>query len=319
MDSQSDPSSLSVALCQLVDRDFTSPRQRRWGPPEFTPVKAFIGLYKERWDFWHDIYRPFGFPDDAGPCPTFHYHLRLMSASRTRPSLMSNLTRESGSIRSSNIQGRLFVCEKRIAVAVRTTCNLDLPVFSQVVLADSGPCYTEFNISPLDVERLWSDTDIRPSVRSTAISAFAVRLHGLLSVWSAEWDLTLCELDSNLRVEVGDTSNARAIVALRRLLPLTLSFSRSKISFPAKKGVSSCMTIQIWRCPSSISSYPRCYASPQFGFRKASTIYTPSCNTSSRSTSRPRQRREARTLHSYRMPPRRKMLLLEFLDKIGNP
>jgi hypothetical protein len=210
IDRKSNLSTLSVALCQLLDSEFANSdwQNSGWAYP-MEPLRTFLGLYKSYWDAWHVFYldpEVLKFPTHRGSRQTFHYHLRLMSASRGRPSSASMLNRDIGSIHSSNILGRLFVCEKRISVAVRTTFNMDLPVFSQVVLGDFGISFWaagfEGDLGALDSERLWSDANIRPSIRLTAISAFAFRLHGLLSLWFEGWLYTLAEFKSDLRVNV---------------------------------------------------------------------------------------------------------------------
>lgn len=91
-----------------------------------------------------------------------------------------------------------------MAVAVRTTVNLDLPVFSQVVLADPVGLFALVHAKeePLSLELLWTKANIQPSIRATAISVFAVRIHTLFGPWFTEWLVTLRHLESELDVQV---------------------------------------------------------------------------------------------------------------------
>jgi hypothetical protein len=119
-----------------------------------------------------------------------------------------NLKRASGSITSSRAKGHLFIHEGRISVAVRTTCTLDLPVFSLVVLADGVELSKSRGMDPLDDMEWWpkkhgaSETWPLPPTRSTAVSTFTFRISALLEVWSRQWFRMLWEFQVEIDVEV---------------------------------------------------------------------------------------------------------------------
>jgi hypothetical protein len=101
--------------------------------------------------------------------------------------------------------GRFGISERRISVAVRTTCDLDLPVFSLVALTDEE-LYGFNNIAEnrdLDSMHLWHLAGIRPVVRSTGISATALRIRSLCNLWADNWKRTLKHLELELEVKVG--------------------------------------------------------------------------------------------------------------------
>ncbi|KAK4150573.1 hypothetical protein C8A00DRAFT_17932 [Chaetomidium leptoderma] len=138
--------------------------------------------------------------------------MRVLRAGLGSTGQSPSLRREHGWIRTSRIQGwnRLCVDEARISVAVRTTCGLDLPIFTLITLFDISTGTRNWHASIPPSEYLgnlgcidqWKNRSIRPSTRSTAISAFAYRIHSLCSLWAEEWDFTLNAIESELEVEL---------------------------------------------------------------------------------------------------------------------
>lgn len=213
IDSQSNPLSLTIAMYQLLGD----------GLQKSTSTACFFNMFTQSWAVWHQRYLAstavyFTALSERMGHALFHhifqqYHVRLLCASRKRPSPVPNLTRESGSIRSSRTRGRLFVHERRITVGIRTTCNLDLPVFSLVVLADFGipdPSFSSSrDLETLDPDDCWHSRAVAgrwlgPSIRATGIFAFAFRLLHIFEAWARDWKQTLDEFEAELAVEVKD-------------------------------------------------------------------------------------------------------------------
>jgi len=137
----------------------------------------------------------------------FQYHLRLLDASHSPSYSVPGLHREYGSIRSSKEGARLFVRERRISAAVRTTSSLDLPVFTMVVLMDFGASVDASAFSSNYIERLdklqrRAEMDQGLALRSPGLVAFILRLYQLLEAWADQWHQTLDQFESELNIEV---------------------------------------------------------------------------------------------------------------------
>lgn len=144
---------------------------------------------------------------EAPNCHIFQHHLRLLDASHSPSHSLPGLHREYGSIRSSKEGARLFVRERRISAAVRTTSSLDLPVFTMVVLMDFGTSVDASAFSSDYIERLdklqrRAEMYKGPAFRSAGLVAFTLRLYRLLVVWAGEWHRTLGQFESELNIEV---------------------------------------------------------------------------------------------------------------------
>ena len=219
----SDPLSLSIAACQLFNAQNTTTSTHPWQwPLDFwnTPLPStggqaanFLSMFRDSWGGLEHHLARFNFvnpptsleahkPQDV----ILHYHMRLLSASSfsdETPTL--KLDRVTGSIRHPSANKTLFVRESRLSVAIRTTCDLDLPVFSLVALADTHRYQGSFNsysLGRLHNSERWMELGIRPSIRSTGVAAFAFRIHTMCSFWATEWADLLNELDSQLTVTV---------------------------------------------------------------------------------------------------------------------
>ncbi|KAK3899745.1 hypothetical protein C8A05DRAFT_36623 [Staphylotrichum tortipilum] len=224
--SKSDPLSLSIAVCQLLDSAFDPnhpsayPGDALLGSPVWLrAVELFVQLFAGHWPtrgliLHHHRLASCQFPHPPAPDRhIFQFHMRLLEASPFRHRTVPGLQRACGSIRTSRASNwRLFVREKRISAAVRTTFSLDLPVFSIVVLMDFG---TTRAASGLRMETLnrqirldelqgRSMVDSEPTLRLTGLTAFVLRLHALLQAWASEWNLTLDNFEAELHVQVAD-------------------------------------------------------------------------------------------------------------------
>jgi hypothetical protein len=137
----------------------------------------------------------------------FQHHMRLLAVSSFLEEMPGfELNRMTGSIRHPSANKSLFVRESRLSVGIRTTCNLDLPVFSLVALADTNSstlCYFDFpSLDRLGSSERWMEFGIRPSIRSAGVAAFAFRIHTMCSFWAEKWTVSLDELDNQLTVTV---------------------------------------------------------------------------------------------------------------------
>ncbi|KAK4235363.1 hypothetical protein C8A03DRAFT_17888 [Achaetomium macrosporum] len=208
LDRFSDPSILGLAVSQLLSKwpdpspSSTLPGEVRWARTfikRFTGQWVLGGLLQPRyWDQTPTESKFHGL--------VFQYHMRLLTAQTPRPNRLKGmrLSREGGSIKSLHHLGTFGVTEGRISVAVRTTCDLDLPVFSLVTLVDREKYDYQGvrSFADLDSIDLWHRAGIRPVVRSTGISAFAMRVRSLSSLWAQRWTWMLNQLESELKVEL---------------------------------------------------------------------------------------------------------------------
>jgi hypothetical protein len=222
---ESDTSSLAVALCQLLDNtENTASGDNRndWAlingqKTQHQHLQMFINIYKGSWDFkslhWHPLLKLMQDPDKSeSRSLIFQHHMRFLNASPFHRPPFPILQRKSGWVRTLAESGRLAVSEGRIAVAVRTTCDLDLAVFSLLLLVDNGGQRYRFTNAKgpgeLGSARQWLQAGIRPAIRSTGISAFAFRIRSLCSAWAEEWEQTLDCFDEELEVQVSSTPDA---------------------------------------------------------------------------------------------------------------
>ena len=141
--------------------------------------------------------------------------MRLLSASsfeRSKPRVpVPYFWRKHGWIRTrhgildhfgkTSPKDRLLVSEQRISIALKTTCDLELPVFTLVLLTDA--CMSFGDLTDLDSIDAWKESGIRPAIRQTGISAMALRIHTACSEWAKQWGFMLGEFDRQLNVEVG--------------------------------------------------------------------------------------------------------------------
>ena len=193
---------IALAVCQLFDglSDMS-------GNP---PAEHFLESFLQHWPRLSlPLPRPVsGFAWNEGL--VLHYHMRFLSVSETRgpTSPVCGLKRDQGWIRTRGIRRYLFVTERRISIALRTTSEMDLPIFLLVLLTDLGGLDRPRRGKPseslvdLDSRDKWEELGIRPAIRQTGISALAFRLYTLCFCWAAEWDSTLKTFESHINVEV---------------------------------------------------------------------------------------------------------------------
>jgi hypothetical protein len=206
---ESSATAIALAVCQLLDRHsnmsnnpsakhFFESFQREWprlSLPSSRPASGFA------WN--QDLF-------------VLHYHMRLLSVSEQRngASPVRGLKRAHGRIRTRGVWRHLYVTERRISIAVKTTRD-DLPTFSLILLTDLGKLDRPKQASPshflvdLDTRSRWEEVGIRPAIRQTGISALAFRIYTLCSCWATEWDSTLKAFESHINVEVSAPGIAR--------------------------------------------------------------------------------------------------------------
>lgn len=223
----SDPLTLSIAACQVFSNRTFDRIAGRWTmtPSNIQQVIDFLSMFRDSWTrtFWPSTHKRFVNPpkrsEDYQPQDVvIHYHMRFLSVSSTRPDeIVSALKfrRMAGSIRhpSASRDRVLFVRERRLSVAIRTTCDLDLPIFSLVTLADidfahrapgrhNYHTFSSSDLHELSADEIWEEIGIRPSIRSAGVSAFAFRIYTICSCWAEHWTASLDELDEQLTVTV---------------------------------------------------------------------------------------------------------------------
>ena len=94
----------------------------------------------------------------------------------------------------------LHVHEVRCSVALKSTWQFDLPVFSLITFADSFTGIQD--LGRLWDTEMWTAVGIRPCVRVTGLPAFAFRICSLLPEWEAQWSQTLDQVDAALHTKV---------------------------------------------------------------------------------------------------------------------
>ena len=146
-----------------------------------------------------------GLEEHGQQCCLVTYHMRVFTPSKAPISLLDTgdgdltLNRTRGALRAPiNGKGR-YVAEKRLAVAVKSTTKMDLPIFSIVNLTDIDDTY-EY-MEPL-AGNDWEAAGIQIWPGGTGLAAFARRIQMLCGLWAKEWTRTLDELDGLLTVDV---------------------------------------------------------------------------------------------------------------------
>jgi hypothetical protein len=206
-----DPSSLALAISQLL-ADAHYPRDMfATAIGEVSPLQSFRRRFSLPWRPSTAEWTRQDPLQNESRTLVFHYHMRVLNASasapgsKARPLPLPYLNRKQGWSRVLGTRKHLVVTESRLSVAVRTTCDLDLPLFSLVVLSDLQPNGSSIIVRGpyhLGSAAWWEKAGIRPAIRSTAISAFAFRIHSLCTDWAMEWNATLNMFDKALTVRV---------------------------------------------------------------------------------------------------------------------
>ncbi|RWA06817.1 hypothetical protein EKO27_g8294 [Xylaria grammica] len=106
----------------------------------------------------------------------------------------------SGSIASPYGSKPLEIKEYRYSVGLKTTCDLDLPVFNLITIVEDRRIVE--GLESLGDETMWQTTDIRPSTRTTGTAAFAFRIRSFFKSWEEEWSELLNGIDKVLEVDL---------------------------------------------------------------------------------------------------------------------
>ena len=133
----------------------------------------------------------------------FQYHMRVFTTQSGLPLKSPGLQRDSGTLTvPGDIKRNLDIYEIRYAVGLKTTWQLDLPIFSLVTMTDSFPVAGLDDLGQLWDTHIW--TGIRPSTRATGVAAYAFRIRSMLPGWEAQWSRLLREIDRVLCANVSD-------------------------------------------------------------------------------------------------------------------
>lgn len=133
----------------------------------------------------------------------FQYHMRAFTTQSGSPRTSPGLKRVSGNLTDpSDTKRNLDIYEIRYSFGLKTTWELELPVFSLVTLTDSFTGLDD--LGQLWDTNIWTAVNIRPSIRATGVAAFAFRIRSLLPGWAAQWSRLLDQID---RVLSADVSN----------------------------------------------------------------------------------------------------------------
>jgi hypothetical protein len=127
------------------------------------------------------------------------YHMRVFAKQAWQPSYSDRirLERSEGKL-TAPINGKsMHVAEKRIAVAVKSTTQMPLPIFTIVNLTD---IMNDYHMRSLTGN--WEAAGIRVWRGGAGLAAFAFRIQVLCGRWAKEWARGLDELDGLLKVDV---------------------------------------------------------------------------------------------------------------------
>ena len=113
----------------------------------------------------------------------------------------SDLVRVNG-ILTKNGLSYIIIREVRYSVGLKTTWELDFPVFCLVTMTDSARGQLQ-ELQQLGDINEWDAAGIHPSVQAMGVAAFSFRIRSLLRHWVAQW--------------------SRLIDAIRRLLDADVS------------------------------------------------------------------------------------------------
>ncbi|KAI1500819.1 hypothetical protein F5X99DRAFT_385071 [Biscogniauxia marginata] len=156
----------------------------------------------------------------------FHFHLRVLSMGKKylskefqrRPYNGLRPSRVSGRLTSLGGTGDLGIIEERFAIALVTSQNHELPIFTIVYLSDSG--YRKLFI---ESER---SLDIPSRGQFTSIAVYLRLLRSILPLWKRKWVGTLNEVDNLVGVKIDDLFNPEQEGAM-----FDSTFERSRLYF----------------------------------------------------------------------------------------
>ncbi|KAI0418425.1 hypothetical protein F5X98DRAFT_373899 [Xylaria grammica] len=134
----------------------------------------------------------------------FQYHMRIFTTVPFFSYYLGHdfrmVERIFGSIASPYGSKPLEIIEHRYSVGLKTTYDLDLPVFNLITIVED-PRIVE-GLESLGDETMWQTTDIRPLIRTTGTAAFAFRIRSFFKSWEEQWSDLLNGIDKVLEVDL---------------------------------------------------------------------------------------------------------------------
>jgi hypothetical protein len=207
-------SSLIISqMCSRADQTDSTEHPHNFSPRR-RQVMHFLAQFNDRWELnrhpWGGLGGKGSSEDGWGGGSMaltksrkddvfFQYHMRVFTTGSRR----ACLGRLSGNLTGpSDVKRNLDIHEFRCSVGLKTTWELDLPVYTLVTMTNSFTGLED--LGELCDARIWKAADIRPSIRATGVAAFAFRIRTLLPGWADQWSRLLDQID---RVLSGDVSN----------------------------------------------------------------------------------------------------------------
>ncbi|KAK1753613.1 hypothetical protein QBC47DRAFT_386808 [Echria macrotheca] len=197
-----------IAGIQLCSHSVLLGKRGRLSSARQRLVEAFLDQFRGTWDLSRNLW---GTSDHSWPGPgrfntpqwedlVFQYHMRGFKVTTPIPGSSQHgrgLTRASGPLRAftRNETGHgddpgHRIREFRYSVGLKTTWEMELPVYTIVTMVDSLTA-TDTSSSgesrQPSVRDAWEASGIRPCIRGTGLAAFAFRIYSLLSQWEAQW------------------------------------------------------------------------------------------------------------------------------------
>ncbi len=126
----------------------------------------------------------------------FQYHMRVLTTQVGVRRPGEGLSRVVGRLTALGDGNDLEICEIRYSVALKTTYELDLPIYSLVTMADSFVGVED--LGQLWDATMWASVNIRSAMRATGVATLAFRIRSLLPVWAAKWSNLLDFIDRSL-------------------------------------------------------------------------------------------------------------------------
>lgn len=177
-------------------------------------AKLFLAQFRNKWEpsrnLWgtsdHGWTGSARFDKSSWQDLVFQYHMRVFTTPPPphrwqRPPGGPGLKRLSGILTGEKNVRKLGIYEIRYSVGLKTTWELDFPVFSLVTMADAAAGSLRGG-GNLWERKEWEAAGMRPSVRATGVAAFAFRIQSLLPQWEAHWSRLIDDIGNLLNVDV---------------------------------------------------------------------------------------------------------------------
>ncbi|KAI0380283.1 hypothetical protein F5Y04DRAFT_257846 [Hypomontagnella monticulosa] len=164
--------------------------------------------------FWYEWTRN---PNEAtehihGMDIMLQYHARSFVTRITNYTKHNSWRRINGILNVPNDKRDLTITECRYSIGLKTTYNMDFPVFSVVTLSENWPYVNE---DDLDKPKNWIEANIQPYGRSIGVAAFALRIYSFLKFWKDDWTQLLDDIDNALN---SDLQNILSHERLREIM-----------------------------------------------------------------------------------------------------